>query len=102
MLLAPRPSVDDFGYTQVPTARTLLALFRSAGAADRGGARRARSGPAGGAVRRQPASVLDHARVPAARSAGFSAGARHRARVGGVSRDRRRRDVSSPRALLVD
>ena len=57
------------GTPAVPPARALLAVRRSAGAADRRGARRARSRPARGALRRAAAAVLDHARVPALRRA---------------------------------
>src|SRR5947208_14699564 len=70
---------DDRRFAEVPSAGALLAVCRVAGAADRGGARVARSGPARGAVRRAAAAVLDLAGVPAARRPGVSRRARYRA-----------------------
>ena len=55
------PRIHDSGYTEVPSARALLALRRSSGAADRRGARGDRSGSARSAVWRAAAAVFDHA-----------------------------------------
>src|SRR5207244_5343369 len=94
--------LHDLGSAEIPPARALLAVRRAAGAADRGGARLARSRSARGALRRTAAAVLDLARLSAARRPRLRRGARDRARVGGVPRDRRRAGAALSRALLVE
>ena len=84
------------------SARALLAVCRAAGAADRRGARVARSRSARGAVRRAAASVLDHARVSGARRAATSrARSSSRAASAEFRETGQRRAHALPRAVLV-
>src|SRR5436309_683742 len=92
----------DFGSAKIPSARTLLAVRRSAGAADRCGAGLARSGPARGALRSAAAAVFDHAGVSGARRPGVLDRDRSRARVGGVRRNGHGHPSSVSRAVLVE
>ena len=88
---------------EIPAARALLAVRRSARAADRRGARGARSRSARGAVRRAAAAVLDHAGV-SARSTCPTSRARSSSRARRPSSARPAAGAALPlsRAVLVE
>src|SRR3977135_917411 len=94
-------SLHESRSAEVPPARTVLALCGPAGAADRRGARLARSRAARRALRADAASVLHHARPSPAPRAGLFARARSLARRRRVSRNRQRREPSLSGAVLA-
>ena len=87
---------------KVSPRREILALRREAGGADRGGACRARSGPAHDAVRSARTAVFDHAGVPAVRRRKFRQGPHQGEDVPGIHRDRRRRQPPLSRAVFLE
>src|SRR5436305_1431752 len=62
---------DESRSAEIPSTRAVLAVRRSAGAADRRRARLPRSGSPRGAVRIAAAALLDHAGLPGARRSGL-------------------------------
>ena len=86
---------------RLSSGRAVLAVCRSAGAADRGGARRAQSGTGRGALRGSPKRPFSISiEFPRFDGPDYARAVEMARRVGGVSGDRLRRDAAAPCAIL--